>query len=256
MNSGEQEAEIRLMARQVLLAAHNGGEGHIPSALSILDILYSIFSSTNLKIGESDDFILSKGHASLAYFAVLSLKKSIPSDWVETFAKFESPYGGHPHRLKIDEVTASTGSLGHGLPLGTGMALARKIQGDSGRTIVLLGDGEINEGTTWESSLFAAHHGLTNLMAIVDYNESGNRALNLGDIGSKFESLGWQVFLAEGHEVSQLTEMINQQNPSKPIALIAKTIKGFRIKEMENNPAWHHTKIDESTFARMMKELS
>jgi transketolase len=256
VNTVEQEAEIRMMARQILLAAHNGREGHIPSALSILDILYSIFSSKNLKIGESDDFILSKGHASLAYYAILNLKSSIPSDWVDTFAKFESPYGGHPHTLKIAEVTASTGSLGHGLPLGTGMALARQIRSDQGRTIVLLGDGEINEGTTWESSLFAAHHGLSNLMAIVDYNESGNRAINLGDICSKFGSLGWQVFSAEGHDVSQLKELISRQHSSKPVAIIANTIKGFRIKEMENNPAWHHTRIDDSTLASMMKELS
>jgi len=244
------------MARQILLAAHNGGEGHVPSALSILDILYSVFSATTLKIGESDDFILSKGHASLAYFAILSLKNSIPSDWVDTFAKFGSPYGGHPHRLKVTEVTASTGSLGHGLPLATGMALARQIQSDPGRTIVLLGDGELNEGTTWESSLFAAHHNLSNLMAIVDYNESGNRALNLGDISSKFESLGWQVFSVAGHDVLQLTELINLQNSSQPTALIASTVKGFRIKEMENNPAWHHTKIDDSSLESMMKELS
>ena len=104
MNDTRHEEVIREMARQVVLAAHSGGEGHVPSALSILDILYAIYFCSDLKIGDLDNFILSKGHASLGYYAVLSAKGLIPANWVASFAKFDSPYGGHPHRLKVKEI--------------------------------------------------------------------------------------------------------------------------------------------------------
>ena len=256
MNDARHEEVIREMARQVVVAAHSGGEGHVPSALSILDILYALYFCTDLKIGESDNFILSKGHASLGYYAVLSVKGLIPADWVDSFAKFDSPYGGHPHRLKINGVTASTGSLGHGLPIAVGMALSGKNKNIPGRTFVLLGDGEINEGTTWEASLFAIHHSLVGLTAIVDYNCSGNRAIDLEKLESKFIGIGWNVLTVDGHNLGELIESMKEQTPAKPTMIIANTIKGFRIKEMENNPAWHHTKVNSQNLSKFLEELS
>jgi transketolase len=256
MNDTRHEEVIREMARQVVLAAHSGGEGHVPSALSILDILYAIYFCSDLKIGELDNFILSKGHASLGYYAVLSAKGLIPANWVASFAKFDSPYGGHPHRLKVKEIFASTGSLGHGLPIAVGMALAEKNKDIPGRTFVLLGDGEINEGTTWEASLFAIHHCLLGLTAIIDYNRSGNRAIDLEELESKFIGIGWNVVTVNGHNLQELIESMEQKSSTKPTMIIANTVKGFRIKEMEDNPAWHHTKVNSENLTKFLKELS
>lgn len=255
VNTQFQEQTIRAMARQVILAAYNGGEGHIPSALSILDILYAIYFSQSLDVVERDDFILSKGHASLALYAVLSEKGLIPTSWSDNFGKFDSNYGGHPHRLKVPYALASTGSLGHGLPMATGIAYGKKITKSTSKTIVLLGDGELNEGTTWEASLFALHHRLNNLKVVIDYNESGNRAINLSDLNSKFIGLGWQVINVEGHNVNLISQFLVDNKSDKPTVIIAETIKGYRIKEMEHNPAWHHTKISKIKLDEFLSEL-
>ena len=252
VNTQEEEAIIRRMAMQVVISAYNGGEGHVPSALSILDILYAI---STLNDNEKDHFILSKGHASLGYYAMLSSAGLISEDWVESFAKFESPYGGHPHRKKISSVTASTGSLGHGLPLAVGVALGKKIRLEEGLSIVLLGDGEVNEGTTWEASLFALHHNLSNLVAIIDFNKSGERAIRLEGLSQKFEGMGWDVVEVDGHDVSALRHVILNRDGVKPRVVIARTIKGFRIKEIEDNPAWHHTKVLKPNLDAFLMEL-
>lgn len=256
MNTAEVESAIKSMARQVVTSAFNGGEGHVPSALSILDIVYAVYDSNTLSVGESDDFILSKGHASLGLYAILAAKERIPLNWVESFANFDSPYGGHPHRLKIKDVVASTGSLGHGLPIAAGIAFAKKVSNESGKTIVLLGDGEINEGTTWEASLFSSHHNLTNLVGIIDFNQSGDRAIKLEHLDLKFKGLGWDVKVVNGHDVREISDAINHRNPDLPTMIIAETIKGFRIKEIENNPAWHHTKLSNGDLSRFLEELA
>jgi transketolase len=256
VNAQDQEIAIKEIAKKVVLAAHLGEEGHIPSALSILDILYSIYFSNEINLQDRDDFILSKGHASLGYYAVLSAKGVIGTEWEESFGKYESDFGGHPHRLKVPQTLASTGSLGHGLPIGTGIAYAKKILDIEGDTFVLVGDGELNEGTSWESSLFAIHHNLNRLKLIVDLNKSGDRAINLSGMSEKLAGLGWNVFTVDGHDVEQMREVLEDRTSSKPTAIIANTIKGYRIKEMENNPAWHHTKIDALQTKAFLAELS
>ncbi len=233
------------MKRQIILAAANAGEGHIPSALSILDILWVLYDQVlryDPKDPESDDrdrFILSKGHGALALYAVLAAKGFFPASELDRFAAFDSPLGGHPDRNKVPGVEASTGSLGHGLPMGVGMALGMRIRGIDRRVFVLVGDGECNEGSIWEAALLAAHHKLGNLTCIVDYNRSTDRALWLGDLAAKFRAFGWAADSIDGHNQDAIQRTLRLQH-FEPTAIIAKTIKGYGCPQMENNPAWHH----------------
>ena len=159
---------------------------------------------------------------------------------LENFAKFDSILGGHPDRNKIPGVEASTGSLGHGFPFGVGMALGLKMKKSASRVFVIIGDGEANEGAVWESALLASHHHLTNLCCIVDYNHSTDRALQIGDMEKKFNSFDWETCTIDGHNHDKIFEALQKNGGHKPKAIIAKTIKGFGCRQMENNPEWHH----------------
>jgi len=235
-----------MMKRQIILAAAKAGEGHIPSALSILDILWVLYDQVlryDPKDPESDDrdrFILSKGHGALALYAVLAAKGFFSPSELDHFAAFDSPLGGHPDRNKVPGIEASTGSLGHGLPMGVGVALGMRIRNVDRRVFVLVGDGECNEGSIWEAVLLAAHHKLSNLTCIVDYNHSTDRALQLGNLVDKFRAFGWASFTANGHDREALRKALFGVAPGKPLAIIAKTLKGYGCPQMENSPAWHH----------------
>jgi transketolase len=218
-------------------------EGHIPSSLSILDIMYVLYDkildveSIKQNKEDRDRFILSKGHASLGLYVILEHFGILKED-INTFCDFSSKLGGHPTD-KIFGVESSTGSLGHGLPIGVGMALGYKIKGYKKKIYVLIGDGEANEGTIWESVLLANHHKLNNLICIIDYNHSNDRALTLGDLSSKFLHSGWNVWITDGHNQEEIYKIIN--GPSdRPLCIIANTIKGKGISFMENNHEWHH----------------
>jgi len=237
---------INNLRSNILKAASISGEGHVPSALSILDILYviydefipnKVFSSTN---NVDNRFILSKGHASLALYAVLNLQGKISDEEFLSFAKFESNLGGHPDRNKISGVESSSGSLGHGLPQGIGLAMALRIKESLGHVYVLIGDGEANEGTIWESALLAPHHKLGNLTCIIDNNLSSERALPMGKFSEKFAAFGWKTVEVDGHDHSALRDALKLREIGRPIAVIANTIKGFGILSMESNPEWHH----------------
>jgi transketolase len=178
--------KINELKKQIVLAAHAAGSGHIPSAFSILDIVWTLYDKI---LKPEDRFILSKGHGCLALYAVLVEKGYFPKEQLMTFAKHDSILGGHPDRNKIPGVIASTGSLGHGLPMAVGVALAKKIKKQPGRVFCLVGDGEMNEGSCWEACLLAAHHKLDNLIIFVDYNYSTDRALTLDNLKDKFYHL-------------------------------------------------------------------
>jgi len=244
-------AEVDRLRREIVIASATAGEGHIPSALSILDILwieYSvIMASQRMRHEEIDRFVLSKGHGALALYVVLSETGAIDKSELGSFGQFESRLGGHPDRLKIPGVEASTGSLGHGMPIAAGIALAKQIQKSEGRVVTLIGDGEANEGTIWETALIAAHQQLNNLVCIVDYNHSTDRALMVGSITGKFAAFGWDVVEIDGHDPFEIEESLSREKTTKPLAVIANTIKGKGVKAMENNPAWHHAapRIDE-----------
>jgi transketolase len=234
------------LKRQIVLAGFTAGEGHIASALSILDILWVLYDqvlrydSKDPRNDSRDRFILSKGHGSLALYAVLADKGFFPTSALESFASFCSPLGGHPDCHKIPGVEASTGSLGHGLPMGVGVALALRIRDIHQRVIVLVGDGECNEGSIWESVLLAAHYRLSNLCCVVDYNHSTDRALLLGDIAAKFTAFGWNAINVNGHDHEAIHRGLIRGESYRPTVIVAETIKGSGCKIMENNPAWHH----------------
>jgi transketolase len=225
-----------ILIKRILELAHKSKEGHIPSSLSILDILYVIY----FNIQKEDRFVLSKGHAALGLYVILEHFKKIDSNLLENFCSFDSNFGGHPCSNNTI-IEASTGSLGHGLPIALGMALAKKIKKEKGNIYVVIGDGECNEGTIWESALLASNHKLDNLYCFLDYNHSGDRALDLGEIHFKFNSFGWNCITIDGHDHEKLKYCIAQSNyNSNPNVIICKTIKGKGIDFMENNPEWHH----------------
>lgn len=258
----DQQIEINSLKRQIIHAASAAGEGHIGSAFSILDILWVLydqvlrFSPRDPGSSDRDRFVLSKGHGSLALYAVLAAKGFFLATELEGFAEFESRLGGHPDCNKVPGVEASTGSLGHGLPMGVGMALGLRIRKIDRRVVVLIGDGECNEGAIWEAVLLAAHHRLANLTCIVDYNHSTDRALFLGDIASKFASFGWAAINTNGHDHEAIRQAITREERDRPMAIIAETIKGFGCKLMENNPAWHHRVPTAEELPQILKELA
>ena len=249
------------LKRKIIEVATRANEGHIPAAFSILDILWVLYDRvlgiTPATLGhpERNRFILSKGHASIGLFIVLAEKGIIGSDMLNNFGAFESNLGGHPDRLKVPGVEASTGSLGHGLPMAVGLAFGAKIKKQSSKVYVIVGDGECNEGTVWESALLAAHHKLDNLYCIVDYNHSSDNALNLGDVRRKFESFGWQAVSINGHNQEEIHRALTQKSAGRPIAVIAETIKGNGCKIMENNPEWTHKYPKPEELDTILNEL-
>lgn len=256
------QAPINRLKRQIITATVPVEEGHIPSALSILDILWVLYNQVlhidpnNPKSEDRDRFILSKGHGALALYAVLAERGFFPTYELERFATFNSILGGHLDCNKVPGVEASTGSLGHGLPMGIGMAMGMRIRGVKSNVYVLVGDGECNEGSIWESALLAAHHKLSNLICIVDYNHSTDRALLLGDIAAKFSSFGWFASGIDGHDHHSICNALIKRERDRPTAIIAETVKGYGCKRMENNPAWHHRAPTHEELPSILEELS
>jgi transketolase len=252
---------LRNIREKILLVCAKAKEGHIPSSLSVLDILWCLYDSV-LNIDPFDEhrdiFILSKGHAAIGLYVVLAHKGLIPKSSLEDFAKFDSMLGGHPDRNKVKYVEASTGSLGHGFPMAVGAALAKKINNLKGSVYVLVGDGECNEGSVWESVLLASGRKLGNLCCIVDNNHSTDRALPIDPIGAKFQSFGWEVVEVDGHDHEHIKKALNQFKTvagSKPFCIVANTIKGKGIKSLENNPEWNHKTPSEQELASLLKQI-
>lgn len=234
------------LKREIAVASALSGEGHVASAYSILDILWVLYDEV-LRVDPQypdaenrDRFILSKGHASLGLYAVLAEKGFLPRSDLYSFGSLASRLGGHPDSTLVRGVEASTGSLGHGLPFGVGVALALRLKGSEARVFVLVGDGECNEGSIWESVLLAAHHQLQNLVCVVDYNHSTDRALRLGSLAEKFSAFGWSAVTVDGHDHEALSGVLTAAQSDRPQAVIANTVKGHGCPPMEGSPAWHH----------------
>ena len=239
------------LLKRIIEISHKSKEGHIASSLSVLDIIYTMYDKIIVD-KEKSDFILSKGHASLALYVVLD-KFGLLEENIENFCSFNSKLGGHP-TIQIKNITASTGSLGHGLPIGVGMALANKIKKTPNNVYVIIGDGESNEGTTWESALLASNHNLNNLYCILDYNHSNDRSLKIDSVLNKFQSFNWYCVEIDGHDENQILEALKTKS-DKPIFILANTIKGKGCKRMENNPEWHHKYPNDLEFTEIIKEV-
>lgn len=252
----------------VLRMTHRAKSSHVGSSLSIADLLAVLYSGI-LRINPAqpkspgrDRFILSKGHACAAVYAVLAENSFFPKEWLDTYYLDGSHLAGHITHHGVPGVEASTGSLGHGLSIGCGMALAGKRGGQSYRVFTLLSDGECDEGSTWEAALFAPHHHLDNLVAIVDYNkiQSFGRVkdvLDLEPLTGKWQAFGWATREIDGHDFNQIENALRSVpfEPQQPSCVIAHTVKGKGISFMENQLAWHYKPPDDEELRRALAEL-
>ncbi len=246
------DARSRDLRKSIIQCIEAGGRGHIGPALSLVEILrvlyddFLVFDSKNIKLKNRDRFILSKGHGCLALYAILADKGFFQKKELKIACEPQSILGGHPE-TKVPGVEASTGALGHGLPIGVGMAIAAKIKKENHKVVVVIGDGETDEGSIWESAMSAAKHKLSNLIVLLDYNKIQSYGfikdvLNLEPLKQKWESFGFEVGEVNGHDVNQLKNILKQfsSTKNKPKIIICHTIKGKGIAFAENNPSWHH----------------
>ena len=241
--------------------------GHVGGDLSVTDILTTLFFGV-LDIDPSrpdkpdrDRMILSKGHCAAALYSVLALRGFFDPAAVDTFMKPLSPLNGHPNRRKIPGVEANTGPLGHGLPIGLGTAIGARLSGQSWRTFVVLGDGELQEGSNWEAAMAAGHRGLSNLTAIVDRNRfqqgAGTETTNrLEPLADKFRAFGWEAIDVEGHDCAALRDVLTAPGRDKPRAVIARTYKGRGVSFMEDTVDWHHKVPSAEQVERALRELA
>ena len=246
------ENKTKIIRKLILDAAFYAKHGHMPSALSIVEIITAIHELKK----EEDVFVLSKGHGCLAFYAYLVTKGVVSEEELRSFGKSSSKLGGHPDRNKIDEIYASTGSLGHGLPICVGTALAKKIQNRSGTIFCVIGDGESNEGSVWEACMVASQNKLNNLVCIVDNNNSQIRSLPTTDLVEKFKAFGWHTSEVSGHSINDLLKELDTRHDSKPRAIIANTVKGFGLKDIEKDMfAWHHRAPSSDEYEKFLREI-
>lgn len=260
------ERVCRLVRRDVLTISHNAQIGHVGSAFSVVEILVSLYFGV-LKIDpkipnweERDRFILSKGHAAAAYFSVLCRRGFVSEKQLKTFCMEGSKLMVHPEWNGLAGIEHGTGSLGHGLPVGTGMAYAAKIIGKEYRVFVLISDSEIQEGETWEAAMFAAHHKLDNLTVVVDYN--GTQAfgevkdiLGIEPINEKWKAFGFEVSEVDGHDVKKLVAELASHKSKKPRVIIAKTVIGKGVSFMEGDWKWHYYDPKKEHLEKALEEL-
>ena len=245
----------RDIRKKILKVSNSAKSAHIGSSISIVDILLVLYK----KFLKKNIFILSKGHACLAYYCVLQKFNYITKKLLYSYGKNNTLLLSHVSH-KVPGVEFSTGSLGHGLPYAVGRALAEKINKKEKKIYVLVSDGELNEGTTWESLLFASFHRLNNLIIIVDYNKIQSldftkNILKLEPLNKKFISFGCSVTIINGHNYNQIYKSLLVKNNNKPHVIIANTIKGKGIKFMENSILWHYKSPDNKELSDAMKEL-
>ena len=228
-------------------------EGHVGSAFSVLEILYVIFKNYFKK----HYFVLSKGHAAIGVYAVMNHFKILSDKDFKSFCKFNSKLGGHPDSIKIPDLNFSTGSLGHGLPVSSGLAFGLKMKKEKKNIICLIGDQELMEGTTWESLHIISNYNLKNILLIIDRNNSDFRSIKFLDIKKRLAVFCDKISEVNGHDIKSLTFSIDRalKNKNKFEIIIAKTIKGKGIKTIENNPAWHHKAPSNEELKRFKKEL-
>ena len=242
--------EMRIVCLEMLKVA---GSGHVGGSLSAMDILTALYfnilniNPENPKENHRDRFILSGGHKAAAYVAVLAARGFFDVDLLKTFNKMDSPFGMHPDMHKIRGCEMSTGSLGHGLPVGVGMALALRMDGIKSKVVILMGDGETHEGTVWESAMGASHHKLDNLVAIIDYNKCSmdgpiENILNIEPVADKWKCFGWGIRRINGHNMEEILAAFKNipDEEGKPTVIIADTIKGKGIPSVEGKYSCHY----------------
>lgn len=249
-------AESRIKALQMTSKAKSS---HIGSCLSVIDILTVLFAMKKLSNEHfQDQVILSKGHAAAALYAVLNTFGFLESN-LEDFCTDNSKIYGHTNHLASNLIPLSTGSLGHGLPFGVGLAFATKLKRLNQKIFVVISDGELNEGTTWESALIAGHHKLSNLVVFIDRNQIQSMGftesiLKLDPIGNKWETFGWDVIEVDGHNFKELIDAVMFKS-SKPLCVVANTVKGKGVDFMEGTLKWHYRSPDKDELINAIMQI-
>ena len=255
--------------RKYALKCHyHSKSSHIGSGFSCADILTVLYggwlniSPDSIEDSNRDRFILSKGHAAATYYATLAEYGFISKEWLQSYCQFGSKLGGHVSHT-VSGVEFSSGSLGHGLPAGVGMALGAKRAGHNYRVVVLMSDGEMDSGANWEAIMMAAGQKLDNLLVIIDKNKLQAMGFTediipLGDLARKFEAFGWSAKTIDGHNFEAIKKALDQFPfvSEKPSVIIANTIKGKGVSFMENRLEWHYKSPNEDEFNEAMKELN
>jgi transketolase len=271
-SSNSRHPDLKALANRlrhhVLWMTHRAGSSHIGTNFSMIELLAVLYGSI-LRVAPDipdwpnrDRFILSKGHGCAALYAVLAERGFFPLEWLESFYLNDSILAGHVTHKGVPGVEVSSGSLGHGLPIAAGMTLAAKRSGADYRVFTILSDGECDEGSIWEAALFAAHHHLDNLIAIIDYNkiQSLGRVediLNLDSLAEKWQAFGWGVREIDGHDVNAIKKALTDVPliAGKPTCIVAHTIKGKGVSFMEDSVLWHYRSPQGEEFEAALKEL-
>lgn len=261
--------KANLIRNQILDMIVSAGKGHMGGAFSCTDILVTLyyggilrFDPANQNWSERDRFILSKGHACAALYAILADLGYFPASELQKYGQSGCILGGHPYK-KIPGIEVDTGSLGYGLGIGAGLALGARMDKKDYLTVVLVGDGECYEGAIWEAAMFAGHHHLNNLVASVDWNglcstDFIQDCLGLEPFEEKWKAFGWETAVIDGHSFEQLLSAFRDfrsRKSDKPLVIIARTIKGRGVSFMEGNPDWHHSVPKGEQLETARKEL-
>lgn len=258
-----------LLRWRIIETSHKASVPHLGSCLSCVDLLTALYFSV-LKIDtanprgvDRDRFILSKGHGAPALFQVLAMRGFYPESRLETYGEDGSIFAEHPPAPReLPGIEAATGSLGHGLPIGIGMALAGRVHKQNYRTYVLLGDGECNEGSIWEAAMFAAGQKINNLCVMIDFNkwqatDRSREVMALDPLVDKWRAFGWNAREIDGHNMQEILDTLNDfpAENGKPTAIIAHTVKGSGISFMEDNNNWHYRIPSVDDLSAVKKEL-
>ena len=254
--------------RLVLRMMEAGGSGHLGGALSAIDIVTALYLNelhidpADPSAPDRDRFVLSAGHKAMAQYAVLALAGFMPAEVLDTYGSFKSPVPGHPDMHKLPGIEANTGALGHGLAIACGMALGARLDQRSFRVFVVMGDGELPEGSNWEGAAIAAHHRLDNVTAFVDANGlqiSGRTrdVMDMSPIGQRFRAFGWEVDEIDGNDMSQIVEVLGRLplSAGKPSAVVAHTVKAKGIGSLEGTTELHYWKPTQDELAAAIREI-
>ncbi|MDD6919688.1 MAG: transketolase [Eubacteriales bacterium] len=268
MNSSELALYAKNVRKTILSSIHEAGSGHPGGSLSMADILTVLYFNhinidpANPMMEDRDKFVLSKGHGAPGLYSILAEKGFFEKEDVLSLRKINGRFQGHPCMSKLPGIEMSTGSLGQGFSASVGMALANKIDEKKSKVYVILGDGELQEGIVWEAAMAAAHYGLSNLIAIVDWNGlqidgKNDDVMRVTPIDEKFAAFGWNVLIIDGHNLQEIDDAIStaKEKSNAPTVIIAKTHKGKGVSFMEDNAGWHGKAPNDEEFAIAMKEL-
>ncbi|MEM4663069.1 MAG: transketolase [Candidatus Diapherotrites archaeon] len=262
-NLEEIARKIRVLALKMTTQAESGHPGGSLSCADIVAVLYfhkMRFDPKNLSWPERDRFVMSKGHACPAQYAALHLLGVIPEKELMRLRQINSMLQGHPDR-KTPGIETISGTLGQGFSVACGMALAGKIDKANYKVYALLGDGEVQEGLVWEVAMFAGHHRLNNLVAIVDHNKCQNDGyikdiLDIAPLAEKFKAFNWNVKEIDGHNIGEIIKALDEaDNSDRPFAIIAHTVKGKGVSFIENKPEWHGKALNKEQLEAALKEL-